>query len=658
MVVHERKRNFLVGLIFILPIFEQIVNNLDVNISGMFLLDGLIGLLLLFGIFINDISELDQWFLERATGALTLSLAILNSGNQLGFFAFTSQRDLFQLGIVAYTLSMYFLERHFNIKNILLIALNMNALANFMTRGSSILIMIISIAALAFYFEKFLITHTEQFRILILITYLVTILISIVWFVPAWPLFRLRNSNWVIEAIALLAIVPLAYFLMSMREKVRINTYLVVATITYLIIGEVLLVVAQPQILNIPFLLLVFLVYLSLVNIFGNTLLDRDHRKISVIIPTYNSADTIVQTIQSIKIQTYSNWEAIIVDDGSSDDTQNVVKRYLKYNELPVKYIKQENQDQLNAVKHGLKYVTGDICYILHSDDVLYDKNVFYRAVAALCNEKSDGIFIGIQEIDGEGRPGKIIRTKSYYASQTTVAKTALAFGRNPYVDFTYWRRDVFEKSVYENYLTNNLPAWYNSENNAGLRVVNSNFIGLKYRVFEGNYLNSADGSVNVLSGELRTLHHILGRLSIPAFKYQSLFYRAMNKFALSSLCPVIFKQGRTSLKNITPAIVSRRVKDLSNPYVKAIVDFTQNYNPQKSVKVEVPAGIKIFAGADIRSFNRQLSQNTLDPFYFEMMDIIGQGNGTMYVSKKDKQKLENVLEFFTIRDYVKVEVK
>lgn len=658
MITKTRKLNILVGILFLIPLLEQITANFETRPQFSYLFDCVIGLVLILVIFTNDLRSFDQWFLEKMTSALTLSLTLINIGSELHWFSVNTGNYIFELALITYSLSLYFTERHFNIKNLILIFLNMNVLANFMTKSGAIAILIISALALILYFERFLITHTEQFRLLILLTYLIPILVATVWLVAEWPNFHLGNISWQVEATILVIIIPLAYLLLKNKETLHLTTHIVFGTLIYLLVGEMALIFAQPQIINVSFLVMALLIYLSLLNFLGNIELVKTRRKISVIIPTYNGADTIVETLQSVKNQTYRDWEVVIVDDGSTDDTENVVKRYLAYNELPVKYVKQANQDQLNAVKHGLKYITGDICYILHSDDVLYDSNVFYRAMSALCGERCDGIFIGIQEIDGKGKLGKILRTKSYYNSETTVAKTALGLGRNPYVDFTYWRREVFENQVKQNYLTNNLPAWYDAKTNHGLKMANSNFIGLKYRVFEGNYLNSADGSVNVLSGELRTLHHILSRLSIPKFKWQSLFYRAMNKFALSSICPVIFKNGRTSLKNITPNVVSQRVKDLSNPYVKAIVDFSQNYNPTKEASINIPDNLEIFDGADIRGFNRQLSQGKLDSFYFEIMKIIGAGTGKMRVAQNKQEELARILEFFTIRDYVTIEVE
>ena len=79
--------------------------------------------------------------------------------------------------------------------------------------------------------------------------------------------------------------------------------------------------------------------------------------KIYVLMPTYNDASSILDTLNSIIVQTYENWQLIIVDDGSKDDTKNIVNKFLKENDLDNKimYVYQDNADQLNAIKNGMK---------------------------------------------------------------------------------------------------------------------------------------------------------------------------------------------------------------------------------------------------------------------------------------------------------------
>ena len=53
------------------------------------------------------------------------------------------------------------------------------------------------------------------------------------------------------------------------------------------------------------------------------------NKLISIIIPTFNRAHLILHTLESIKNQTYNEWECIIVDDGSTDNTEDVLKKYI-----------------------------------------------------------------------------------------------------------------------------------------------------------------------------------------------------------------------------------------------------------------------------------------------------------------------------------------
>ena len=74
---------------------------------------------------------------------------------------------------------------------------------------------------------------------------------------------------------------------------------------------------------------------------------------INIIMPTYNDEKTIIESIKSVVEQNYENWKLYVVNDGSTDNTENVLKNYIEENNLTKKisYIKQENQDQLRA-KH------------------------------------------------------------------------------------------------------------------------------------------------------------------------------------------------------------------------------------------------------------------------------------------------------------------
>ena len=88
----------------------------------------------------------------------------------------------------------------------------------------------------------------------------------------------------------------------------------------------------------------------------------------SIIIPTYNRASFIEKAINSVLNQTYQNFELIIVDDGSTDNTEEVIKS-IKSNKII--YFKIENSERGFARNYGTKHSKGDYVTFLDSDDIL-----------------------------------------------------------------------------------------------------------------------------------------------------------------------------------------------------------------------------------------------------------------------------------------------
>lgn len=111
--------------------------------------------------------------------------------------------------------------------------------------------------------------------------------------------------------------------------------------------------------------------------------------KISVIIPTFNRANLICYTLDSITISNTEIFEIIVVDDGSTDNTEELVRS----NYPTVRFIKQENQGAPTARNLGLKESKGDYVLFLDSDDLL-EKDFFYsRKLFIEVNSNLDGIY-------------------------------------------------------------------------------------------------------------------------------------------------------------------------------------------------------------------------------------------------------------------------
>ncbi len=608
------------------------------------------------------LEDLDQWFLEKTLSLLSVFLALAVVLNNLDIFPLSEIGALYQLTIISYMGILYFLDRHFNAKNLVLLLLNLNILAQLSIKAGTLLILIISVLTFVFYLIRVVVTFSEQLRPFLLCVYLIVLLISLVWYVPELPDFVLKNLSWSIGSIILLIEIIGSIFYLKVKGHLRPTSHLIVGIIIFLIINEISMLVAESNVLNTSYLVLIFILSLSIVNIFGNISLGKKQVKISVLIPAYNSAKTIVEALESIKNQTYQNWEIILINDGSQDETEEILRRYLGNTKLSLKYTKQTHHNYFKAIRHGLKYASGEIIFVLDADKILFNQNVFYRAVSTILGEKCDGMFVGIRAMYQRLKDGKFHLVRPYYRNEVSLIKTALGLGKNIYTNYAFWRREIFETSVYENYLINGMPVWYNAENNLGLRVVNGNFVGLKYRV--SKKVNLGDNSLKQnnsktlfeLSTNLRTLHHIVSRINVPAYSTQATLYNLINRLHIASLYPSIFKQGQTSLKEITPLVV-KNIKDseLDNVYLKTIVDFSNNFDPQKTTKIVIPKGTKIYWGTEIDEFSNKLSKNMLDQFYYDLMKIISQGTTIYKIKKDDQKKLEQILDFFTIRDYVRI---
>ncbi len=89
--------------------------------------------------------------------------------------------------------------------------------------------------------------------------------------------------------------------------------------------------------------------------------------KISVVIPAYNHEKFIGPAIDSVLQQSCQDFELIIVDDGSTDNTADVIKAY---NDKRIRYFHQENQDAFNTINRGMGLARGDFIAILNSDDI------------------------------------------------------------------------------------------------------------------------------------------------------------------------------------------------------------------------------------------------------------------------------------------------
>lgn len=93
---------------------------------------------------------------------------------------------------------------------------------------------------------------------------------------------------------------------------------------------------------------------------------------VSIITPSFNSAKFIAETIQSVQNQTYQNWEMIIVDDGSSDETENVVLSIIEKDKRIQFYKLNQNSGPAVARNTGIEKASGDYMTFIDADDIWF----------------------------------------------------------------------------------------------------------------------------------------------------------------------------------------------------------------------------------------------------------------------------------------------
>lgn len=388
-------------------------------------------------------------------------------------------------------------------------------------------------------------------------------------------------------------------------------------------------------------------------------------RKFSLLMPTYNDQDTIIESLESIRRQKYTDWELIIVDDGSTDDTKLVINEYIRryHLEKQIKYIYQNNSDQLNALSLGSQSVSGDFVYIIHSDDTFQNDRVLLRANQALSNDETDGLLANIKCVDSNGQKIQGQTTLDYLGNSRQVKMQTLWLGRNLYLDFAFWKTEVFTNQVRNNYLLWNTPNWLDFEDGyvKTLNLENANFDVINYRVYEDNYINSEVGNLNVLNGELRTLVSLLGQYRVPEYKLQYRIFRLFNKLKLLSIYwPIAIKKQTNKIKasEVIGFAIQKRVSDFNKqPYLKALVSYYQ-FTGERTLQLTIPEDLPIYKGADMRPFNQKMIDGQLETFYIELFEEMQQGFTKIQVTKENRKQWETICHFLNIEPYVELEMR
>ena len=288
---------------------------------------------------------------------------------------------------------------------------------------------------------------------------------------------------------------------------------------------------------------------------------------ISVVVPLYNHEKFIREAIDSVLLQPVDNLEIIVVDDGSTDGSVDVVR---SMGDSRIKLYQQKNTGAHAAINRGIQLARGSFVSILNSDDVYCD-NRLKKCLDYLENTPEvDGLFTKVEAIDSHGEhlyffPSKLPDIKGEFRSHPDQL-TALDFlGSNPTITTSnlFCRREVFEEiGFFRNYrYCHDLDWLLRLVTRRHGRLLHSSL--LKYRFHHTNTIKENSEKVFfeiglILAGffiEQNSLGSIFGKLDVSDTLMElnkSLRFRSVDKMMALLLAtvrePSMWEEMRMSL--------------------------------------------------------------------------------------------------------------
>lgn len=119
---------------------------------------------------------------------------------------------------------------------------------------------------------------------------------------------------------------------------------------------------------------------------------------VSIITPCYNGAKYISETIDSVIVQSYENWEMIIIDDGSKDNSAEIVRKYTAKDKR-IKFLQQENAGSAAARNNGIRNAEGQYIALLDADDI-WESDFLSEQIAFMTEKDAVCVYSSYKCID------------------------------------------------------------------------------------------------------------------------------------------------------------------------------------------------------------------------------------------------------------------
>lgn len=166
--------------------------------------------------------------------------------------------------------------------------------------------------------------------------------------------------------------------------------------------------------------------------------------KISIITATFNSGETIRDTIESVLRQSYTDFDYIIKDGGSNDDTLRIIKEYVPKFGDRLTVISEPDKGIYDAMNKGLRLATGDVVGLLNSDDFFTSDDALKTIADAYEQYGADAIYGDIHFVNDDD----LTKCVRYYSS-AVFRRSLMRYGMMPAHPSFYCKRSVYEKYGY-----------------------------------------------------------------------------------------------------------------------------------------------------------------------------------------------------------------
>lgn len=164
---------------------------------------------------------------------------------------------------------------------------------------------------------------------------------------------------------------------------------------------------------------------------------------ISVIIPTYNSEGSLANALESVAQQTYAEWEMIVMDGLSKDNTTGILSAFAERNSK-LTWVSEKDEGIYDAINKGIRRSKGKWIYVLGSDDVLYDADTLRKIAEVLTASASDLVYGNVKVIGD----ANWARDGALYDGEFPLEKLVQ---KNICQQAVFYRRSVFDRLGYFN---------------------------------------------------------------------------------------------------------------------------------------------------------------------------------------------------------------